>query len=155
MNNLLIDLSEISSQVDGSITFNQIDVVNTSIDVLKISNVLQSKDITQNLTFNDITIQDWNYDFDADLIVTDNIKTNNRFKVIFNRILMKNLKFESQSSIMTLRHQTEDALEVNDSVFDNITFGLIVLRKPYSDSDVKPFANFSNVTVANNDLSTW
>jgi len=152
VNNLLIDLSEISSQVDGSITFNQIDVVNTPIDVLKISNVLQSKDIIQNLTFNDITIQDWSYDFSSDLITTENIKTNNSFKIIFNRIIMKNLNFRSQSNIFLLKHQTEEALEINDSEFDNITFGCITMRNFDSALSVKSLAKFSNITATNNDI---
>ena len=151
----MIDLEEISSQVDGNITFNQIGVVNTLADVLKISNVLQSKDIIQNFTLNDITIQDIAYTSEAELIKISNIKSNKRFKIILNRLMMKNLNFESQSNIMLLQHQTKEELEINDSVFDNITFGLITMRNTNSSHHIIPQVVISNLTVANNDVFIW
>jgi len=92
-NNCLIDLSEISSKVDGSIFFNKISVKNTGINVIKISNVLQPKDINQSISFGDITVQDSNYNANAELISTENIKSNNSFRMIFNHLIMQNLNF--------------------------------------------------------------
>ena len=154
-NNPLIDLEEISSQVDGSITFDQISVSQTPMDILKISNIMQSREIIQNLTFNNISIQDMAYTSDAELMKINNIKSNKRFKIILNRLIMKNLKFESRSNIMLLQHQTQEPLEINDSVFDNITSGLITVRNNDFAYQVIPLVTLSNLTVINNDIFIW
>ena len=155
VSNLLINLEEISSQVDGNITFNNLSVRNATLAVLKISNLLQSKDIVQNIIFNDIEIRDSDYFFTTRVITTNNIKSNNSFKMIFNRLIMENLSFKTPSDIMLFNHQCEQALEINDSIINNVTLGIIEISEEDSLYEIKPLVKISNLTATNNDAGTW
>ena len=153
--NLLLNLGDISSQVDGNITFNHLSVRNTTISVLKISNTLESRDIVQNLTFNDIEIRDTKYQYSTHIIMTENIKSNNSFKMIFNRMVIENLYFERASQVLQMNHQWKQALEINDSIINNVTYGAIVIQEIDSTYEVKPSVKISNLTATNNDVNYW
>jgi len=56
---------------------------------------------------------------------------------------------------MLLQHQNQDALEINDSVFNNITLGSITIRKSDSVYQEKVVVQFFNITVTNNDIFIW
>ena len=155
LSNYLINLEELSFQVDGNITFNNLSVRNTTLAVLKISNHLQSKEIVQNITFNDLEIKDSGYLFSTKVIKTENIRSNNSFKIIFNRMIIENLYFKTPSSIMALNHQCEQALEINDSIIRNVTFGIISISETGSSYEIKPLVKISNLTATNNDAVIW
>lgn len=57
-NNLLLNLNNIESTVDSSISFRNITIINSTVPLLKISNSDQSKTINQYITFNGITYKD-------------------------------------------------------------------------------------------------
>ena len=110
----MIDLGQIVSTYDNSITFNGISVQDSTVGVLKISNVNMNRNINQEITINDLVVDGIDYMFSNNLIHVSQIESSQTYQVVFNRLKMKNLHFESRSNLMFLQHQVSESVEVND-----------------------------------------
>ena len=146
-------MEELSSSISNEINFNGINVMNSTITLVKIENKLQNKDIDQYITFNDLNISDIRYEFQTSIIVTEDIKSDQIFKIIFNRPIMKNLYFVQSSLLFSLRHQCNEQLEINLPIFTGIRFGRIYMRVHTQSSEINTNVLMNNVTASNIDAA--
>ena len=147
VSNTLIEMVDLSSTYNSNITFNSINVHNTTISVIKISNSSQSKTITQYITFNDLSIHDNDYSFSDNLILTENIKSDSIFEIIFNRLQCYDLNFTANSNILQLGHQSNEQLQIIDSSFTDIYYGGITIKAFDQSSELVSKVFFRNISA--------
>ena len=142
---------ELLSTTNSNITFNGIEVVNTTISVIKISNSGQSKSINQYITINDLTVHDTNYVASDNLILIEKISSEGVYQISMNRIKMNDLHFTASSNLMKLGHQSNEVLMITDATFTNIVFAGISIGAFDQSLDIVSKVFMNNITANNID----
>ncbi|CAI2383343.1 unnamed protein product [Moneuplotes crassus] len=129
-NSILIDLSEIYSELTTNITIRKVDVINSTVNTLWISNKEQSKPNTLYITVSDLHITNTIFTSLPMLISTGNQFSGDILHVKFNRLIFENISSPEEAELVTFGHQTQQFVEIHNSVFRNISqMGMVIEGK--------------------------
>jgi len=150
---MLINFEDLASQVSNNITINGLSVENSTIAVMRLTNQEQSKDIDQNIVFNDVSIINNHYNFQTSVIAIEDVESNQLFNIKFNRFTIRNLTFDEVSIILSLGHQSNEKLEINQMLIEDLKFGRIHLKVHDQTSELDSKVRINNITALNVDAS--
>lgn len=148
VSNTLIDLTAIASTSNSNITFDGVTVENSSVSLLRLSNTLQSKDISQYFKFKNVVYKDSSFQYSDSLISTLNLKSNSVFSLTFSDLKFQNITFARNGNLLLLSHQVAEQLEINNAVFSGIKFaGISIEAFDKNEIEKKTKVKMTNVTA--------
>jgi hypothetical protein len=148
--NLLINLNDISSTVNSTISFSKITVTNSTIPLLKIANSNQSKTISQQISFGGISYRNCTFAFAKNLIHLESIKSDGAFVVNFSDLVFEGIIFQQFGNLLYLQHQANEEVQISNSVFSDIYFAGIAAESFDKNSlDKRTLIRMSNITAHN------
>ena len=151
--NYLVNLNEITSTVDRTITISNITVEDCSVSVLTISNSQQYDSVNQELSITGISINNGVYPYKDDLMVFSNIQSAAIFQMNLRKLVIHNVTFNRGGNLILFSHQPSQALVFEDSSFSDITNAGIMMESfdQNTASELPTKVNMVNITANNID----
>ena len=105
------------------------------------------------MCFNDVSIINNHYNFQSSVITIEDVESNQLFNIQFNRFTIRNLTFDEVSIILSLGHQSNEKLEINQMLIEDLKFGRIHLKVHDQTSELDSKVRINNITALNVDAS--
>ena len=143
-----IDISQVGEINIVSITF-----TNWTSSLFHLYSLSGKTQSTKAVNINSITVKDINLNRHNDLIVFGPLYSDEDIKFTMQNVTFSNLNFSKNANIIYLKQQTLNPFILENSYFENIIGGRILLEPDTSDITTLPATlNVYNLNVANNDF---
>jgi hypothetical protein len=149
----MIYISSVNLSTEGLINVTNITVTNCSISFLHLSSVSGHTEVLKYILFDYISITDATFSSYNDLITFGPMYTEEDVEMHMNHFTFDNLNFEKLANIIHLKQQTLNAFILENSVFENMIGGRILVEPlTVSTDSLLSQLHMENVTVTNNDF---
>ena len=128
VSNTMIDLTSVSSSINRNITISGINVENSSMSLLKLSNAAQTTSINQYISISELSYKDCIYEYNDDLIYFGNIVSDQTYTLTLNQISISNISFSRSGNLFNFQHQTTDAIVISNMNISNVVYGSIFIK---------------------------
>jgi len=119
----LIDLSELATTIDSTCVISNVNIQESGVTVLQVSNSNQLKSISQSITVSNVVVSNSYFEFSDDLFVTGSVRSNNQFTMIFTNVTFSNIEFDKGGNLFLLQHQSPDQFLIQHITVTNVTSG--------------------------------
>ena len=126
--NILIDLTEISSSVNGAYQISNIVANQSQITLVSISNSNQVKTISQSIAISNILYTNGYYEFANDIISTGTITSSGQFYVSFTNLTFSDIVFVRNANLLNFKHQSPNEFLVKDMTVSNVTAAGVLIQ---------------------------
>lgn len=149
----LITISSVDLSKEGLINATNMTVQNCSVSFLHLKTVTGHSEVKKYILFDYITIKDATFSSYNDLIIFGPMYTLEDVEMRINHLTFDNLVFEKLANLIYLKQQTLDAFILENTIFQNIIGGHVLVEPLTVSSDsIRSRMYMQNVTVTNNDF---
>jgi hypothetical protein len=146
--NLMIRVGDINLDSAENSFITNIHVTNSEIDLILLSSVSGVTSESISLIFTNINYENSTIDGIRDLIIFRGIQSLQDFTFIIQDCIFSNVAFANKGSIFSFTHQLANSLILKNTVFQNITSGMIFIESDNKQNPVTTKVTMQNMTFS-------